>query len=153
MSRKAPNLQRSYWICSTLEASRCKPPHRCERMENMSRFFSYAACSLFLLISLAMSAGATPMVGGAIGASQSQSLGANVGGLFNSSLKGAGTSYSDHGLHGAPGLLQTSGFAPHQFSLRVPTPVASETPEPSTLALFGTGLIMLGGAVRRKFLR
>lgn len=120
-------------------------------MENMSRFFTYAACSLFLVMSLAMSAGATPMVGGATGAPQL--LGANVGGLFKSSLKDAGASYSNHEFHGASGLVQASGFAPRQFSLRVPPPVTSETPEPSTLALFGTGLFMLGGVVRRKFVR
>ncbi len=117
----------------------------------MSRFLTSLAFGLFLMLALAMPAGATPIVGGTIGVSQS--FKANVGGLFNSSLNGHGESYGDHESHGAPGLVQTSGFAPHQFSLRIPPPVVSETPEPSTLALFGTGLLMLGGLVRKRFVR
>jgi len=117
----------------------------------MSRFLTSLASGLFLVLVLAMPAVATPIVGGTIGVSQS--FKANVGGLFNSSLKSKGASYGDHEIHGAPGLIQTSGFAPHQFSLRVPPPVVSETPEPSTLALFGTGLLMLGGLVRKRFVR
>jgi hypothetical protein len=117
----------------------------------MARFLISLACSSFVMLALAMPAGATPIVGGTVGVSQS--FKANVGGLFNSSLKSHGASFGDHQIHGATGLIQTSGFAPHQFSLRVPPPVVSETPEPSTLALFGTGLLMLGGLVRKRFAR
>ncbi len=115
----------------------------------MARFLSSLACSSLVMLALAMPAGATPIVGGTVGLSQS--FKANVGGLFNSSLKSDGASNGDHQIPGATGLIQTSGFAPHQFILRVPPPVVTETPEPSTLALFGTGLLMLGGLVRKRF--
>jgi PEP-CTERM motif len=113
----------------------------------MSRLFgSFVAGSLFLF-SFAVSAGATPIVGGAIGVSHS--FKSNVGGVFSSSLNADSAGNNNHEFHGPQGLGQGTGFGPHQFVERVPPP-ASETPEPSTLALFGTGLTMLAGAVRKR---
>ncbi len=115
----------------------------------MIRLFTLMVNASLLLLLLAVSANATPIVGGRIGVSQSFKT--NAGGVFNSSLTGRPLTSSNHGIGGTQGLIQGNGFAPHQFSERVPPPTASETPEPSTLALFGTGLLMLGGVVRRKF--
>lgn len=101
-----------------------------------------------LLLLLAVPANATPIVGGSVVGSHSPL--SNVGGLFNSSLGSNGVSGGSHQFYGSVGH---TGFAPHQFSLRVPPPTDSQTPEPSTLTLFGSGLIMIGGAVRRRFRR
>jgi len=111
-------------------------------MSPLSRLFTVGLLSSFALV---LSASATPVAGGAT--ISSHSLKSGGGGLFNSSLtvNSGGNSQASHNSF-AGGSIR-----PHQFSFRVPPPVISETPEPSTYALFGTGLMMLGGAVRRKF--
>ena len=114
----------------------------------MSRLSGSLVAGSLFLFSFAVSAGATPIAGGAIDVSHS--FKSNVGGVFSSSLNADSVGNSNHEFHGSQGL--GSGFGPHQFAERVPPP-ASETPEPSTLALFGTGLTMLAGAVRKRLVR
>ncbi len=79
-----------------------------------------------------------------------------IAGVYNSSLDGPGDGSgqgvlpdNNLGTSGNGFLLQ--GHSAHQFALRVPVPVVPEVPEPSTLTLFGSGLIIFGGAVRRRF--
>ncbi len=95
-------------------------------------------------------ANATPISGGEM--TLSSPLKISEHGVFSSSLNST-VQASNHRDNNSSGY---AGMAPHQFALRVPTqppPPVSETPEPSTFALFGTGLMMLGGVVRRKFRR
>ncbi|MGH9529550.1 MAG: hypothetical protein ACRD2S_06470, partial [Terriglobales bacterium] len=56
----------------------------------MSRYLTSVASGLFLVLGLAFSASATPIVGGAIQVSQSSK--ASGGALFHSSLKGQANS-------------------------------------------------------------
>jgi hypothetical protein len=116
----------------------------------MSRIYYSLVAAIFLSMMLSTSAGATPIAGA--GFVQSHAFHSNAGGVYNSSLADGGSQQhlslatSNSGFHFA-------GIAPHQFSMRVPSPDQPETPEPSTLTLFGSGLMMVAGAARRKFRR
>jgi hypothetical protein len=114
----------------------------------MSRRHVSLVALLITVACLSVGAHATPIAGsGVVTAHSFSSFGGRV---YNSSLSGGASEQSHLSL-----IANNSGIniAPHQFSLRVPPPHESETPEPSTLILFGSGLMMVGGAVRRKFRR
>ncbi|MGH9511749.1 MAG: PEP-CTERM sorting domain-containing protein [Terriglobales bacterium] len=102
----------------------------------MVRAFGSMIAGSLLLLSMAAPVAATPVFSRPTVALHS--LSANVGDLFNSALNAHAVGNNGHEI------------ASRQFSARVPV---AETPEPSTLALFGTGLLMVAGAVRRKFSR
>ena len=111
------------------------------------RHFSFVTL-LIAVACLSVGAYATPIAGaGAVAAHSFTSFGGRV---YNSSLSGGA---SDQGHLTITTNNSGINIAPHQFSLRVPPPTDSQTPEPSTLILFGSGLMMVGGAVRRKFRR
>jgi PEP-CTERM motif len=117
----------------------------------MSRLHVSLVALLITVACLSVGAYATPIAGAGVVAPHSfSSFGGKV---YNSSLSGEASEQSHLSL-----ITNNSGsghvnIAPHQFSLRVPPPTDSQTPEPSTLILFGSGLMMVGGAVRRKFRR
>jgi len=114
----------------------------------MSRLQVSLVALLITVVCLSVGACATPIAGaGAVAPHSFSSFGGRV---FNSSLSGGG---SDQGHLTITTNNSGINIAPHQFSLRVPPPTDSQTPEPSTLILFGSGLMMVGGAVRRKFRR
>lgn len=93
-----------------------------------------------------------------------------IWGLFNNAWGGSGTDYNYYVSSGGQALVTTwlataeGGLSPTQMAelatIVVYTPVTKgdgqeffqETPEPGTIALFGTGLAVLGGALRRKLL-
>jgi hypothetical protein len=123
-----------------------------KREKQMFRRLSLLIIGFASLGLLLVPANATPISGGDLPLSAPLKIsGASV---YHSSLN-TPIQTGNHELHTASGSGYAS-IAPHQFALRVPTnppPTVSETPEPSTFALFGTGLMMLGGVVRRKFRR
>jgi hypothetical protein len=132
----------------------CAPPQNYVRTKNywkgakMSRLQVSRVAVLITVACLSVGAYATPIAGaGAVAPHSFSSFGGRV---YNSSLSGGGSDQNHLTI-----TTNNSGIniAPHQFSLRVPPPTDSQTPEPSTLILFGSGLMMVGGAVRRKFRR
>lgn len=116
----------------------------------MLRIYGTAA-GAFLFLMLAGSAFGTPITNGISGASHSLDI--HAAALYSSSLAGTKSQQNYFGLAtNDPGARVA--IAPHQFAMRLPTPAPlPQTPEPSTLTLFGTGLIFFGGAVRRKYRR
>jgi len=112
----------------------------------MSRLHVSLVALLIAVTCLSVGAYATPIAGAGVVAPHSfSSFGGRV---YNSSLSG-GSSEQSHVT--VPTNNSGVNIAPRQFSLAVPVTHESETPEPSTLILFGSGLMMVGGAVRRKF--
>jgi hypothetical protein len=117
----------------------------------MSRIYGSLAVVIFLSLTLSTTARATPIAGA--GFAQSHAFHGNAGEVFNSSIASGGIQQHLSLATASNSSLHFDGIAPHQFSLRVPPPNESETPEPSTLTLFGSGLMMVAGAARRKFRR
>ena len=110
----------------------------------MFRISSYCIAATFLLATLVGSASATTIF---VQASPARgALNSQIADLYSSSFGGQ-QSGDVAGNNFRLGL----GSHPHNFAMAVP--VASETPEPSTLTLFGSGLIVVAGAFRRKFRR
>jgi hypothetical protein len=147
----ATNLHFELWIYRVDPGRKRFLEHLALIRGNMSRVIGSLAASFLLFLLMAASASATPIVGGQF--VTPSPLKDNVGGVFNSSLGGSEGGNTSHQFYRSGGISQGTGIGPHQFALRLPPPVESETPEPSTLTLFGTGMIMLAGAVRKRLVR